>query len=103
MYQFLLIKYIVFFIFYYLDIHIILIYLFKILIIIIFIILFGLKITLNDRLSTMACNACVNQINTLNQIVEMAIHTNDLMIKLLEKKDSVRNSQIDVAYNLILN
>jgi len=51
----------------------------------------------------MACNACVNQINTLNQIVEMAIHTNDLMIKLLEKKDSVRNSQIDVAYNLILN
>ncbi|KAF0773438.1 zinc finger protein 596-like [Aphis craccivora] len=50
--------------------------------------LLTINITLNDRLSTMACNACVNQINTLNQIVEMAIHTNDLMIKLLEKKDS---------------
>jgi hypothetical protein len=53
--------------------------------------LFGLKIALNDRLSIMACNACVNQINTLNQIVGIAIHTNELMIKLLEKKDSVRN------------
>uniref|UniRef100_A0A2S2NZK4 Myoneurin n=1 Tax=Schizaphis graminum TaxID=13262 RepID=A0A2S2NZK4_SCHGA len=50
--------------------------------------LLPINIALNDRLSIMACNACVNQINTLNHIVGIAIHTNELMIKLLEKKDS---------------
>lgn len=46
----------------------------------------------------MMCNACVIQINTINHISEIGIHTNELMYKLLEKQDTVRK-----LYNCIIN
>lgn len=46
----------------------------------------------------MMCNACVTQINTINHISELGIHTNELMYKLLEKQDIVRK-----LYNCIMN
>lgn len=48
------------------------------------------QVSVNDRFSTIVCITCVNQISTLNDIVGMGICTNELMSKLLEKKDCVR-------------
>lgn len=45
---------------------------------------------LNDRLSTMICDACVTQINTINHLSGISKRTNELMVKLLKKKDLVR-------------
>lgn len=45
---------------------------------------------LNDHLSTMVCNTCINHVEIISRLVEMGVHTNELMIKLLEKKENVR-------------
>lgn len=42
----------------------------------------------------MTCDACVSQIIAMDYIVEIGIRTNDLMIKILEKNETVSNKYI---------
>lgn len=59
-------------------------------IIIVFYYYYYFQVAFNDRLSVMICNSCIDHITTINSISGLAVCTNELMTKLLEKKDSVR-------------
>ncbi|XP_050546363.1 myoneurin-like [Daktulosphaira vitifoliae] len=49
--------------------------------------LLPIQVAINDRLSSMACESCVNQITTISRIVKTGIETNELMMKFLQVKN----------------